>query len=215
MRGTEVPTGEDLSLVRFIPACAGNRHIVRNPRKQKKVHPRVCGEQKLFLDVGSVASGSSPRVRGTVATFYAPIQSLRFIPACAGNRQEEPNCILSVAVHPRVCGEQSILMESTFRLAGSSPRVRGTGCLHLPLPRQPRFIPACAGNRESDQPSRNRRPVHPRVCGEQYGYDTSRFCDNGSSPRVRGTGAICRHRTDVRRFIPACAGNSTQLMYCI
>ena len=92
---------------------------------------------------------------------------------------------------------------------GSSPRVRGTGLLD----RQPawhfRFIPACAGNSTRAKPSSSRKPVHPRVCGEQKGERLVPALTNGSSPRVRGTGCTdARHRV-LRGFIPACAGNSS------
>ena len=53
------------------------------------------------------------------------------------------------------------------------------------------------------------RPVHPRVCGEHISERTRTWLKLGSSPRVRGT----QHDYDVscrnRRFIPACAGNTT------
>ena len=53
--------------------------------------------------------------------------------------------------------------------------------------------------------------VHPRACGEQ----ASRIIDDGaavgSSPRLRGTGKKFRNSTGKERFIPAPAGNSTQI----
>ena len=49
------------------------------------VHPRVCGEQTVELGVRPVEGGSSPRVRGTVASVTCVLDRVRFIPACAGN----------------------------------------------------------------------------------------------------------------------------------
>ena len=49
------------------------------------VHPRVCGEQLSITANKMSVSGSSPRVRGTVAEFFLRQAECRFIPACAGN----------------------------------------------------------------------------------------------------------------------------------
>ena len=51
--------------------------------------------------------------------------------------------------------------------------------------------------------------VHPRVCGERGGDDTGSARGVGSSPRVRGTGAVLAWAAPDARFIPACAGNGT------
>ena len=78
-----------------------------------------------------------------------------------------------------------------FCLFGSSPRVRGTRGLPSGVP--------------------GRTAVHPRVCGELLPAPvyTSAIC--GSSPRVRGTRHGRSSTTPARRFIPACAGNSSSL----
>ena len=91
---------------RFIPACAGNAIAQPHRRPHTPVHPRVCGERApprpappappRFIPAcaGNAGSrftrqnlphGSSPRVRGTRATFAAVSGCWRFIPACAGN----------------------------------------------------------------------------------------------------------------------------------
>ena len=72
---------------RFIPACAGNsalesyalknkdgssprvrgtRHARGASRPASSVHPRVCGELDGKLTPETLATGSSPRVRGTL-----------------------------------------------------------------------------------------------------------------------------------------------------
>ena len=55
--------------------------------------------------------------------------------------------LLPVAVHPRVCGEQSAKADMIIAYYGSSPRVRGTVHQTRALGLCHRFIPACAGNR--------------------------------------------------------------------
>ena len=49
--------------------------------------------------------------------------------------------------------------------------------------------------------------VHPRTCGEQYGYYCNAYSPLGSSPHVRGTAFPPFMSPGVARFIPARAGN--------
>ena len=129
---------------RFIPACAGNRRRCR-------LHDPACGRP----------IGSSPRVRGTGREGWLYGLQRRFIPACAGNSlsRRAPS---TMAVHPRVCGEQSPA-NGRFQACGSSPRVRGTG-------------PALTALSSAE--------VHPRVCGEQPRYTSQELAS--VHPRVCG-----------------------------
>ena len=175
-------------IYRFIPACAGNRHSDRGENRPQTVHPRVCGEQIYRSELFQFCS--------------------RFIPACAGNSSFVVHSPVSQSVHPRVCGEQSLVTIIMLMVAGSSPRVRGTVKRVGESCKKRRFIPACAGNREPSWHERLCRPVHPRVCGEQWRLALEELHDYGSSPRVRGTGKIEQPERTQTRFIPACAGNS-------
>ena len=71
-------------------------------------------------------TGSSPRMRGTLDIRLIIDRTDRFIPAHAGNT----SCICAIdcckAVHPRACGEHTLLMHSSCSNVGSSPRMRGT-----------------------------------------------------------------------------------------
>ncbi len=71
---------------RFIPACAGTRDVRQRHFYTLPVHPRVCGDQRIFCHRKSRTGGSSPRVRGP------------------GLVKSGPEFRLSV--HPRVCGDQ-------------------------------------------------------------------------------------------------------------
>ena len=51
--------------LRFIPACAGNTRSENSDAYRGTVHPRVRGEHLLVNSRTSLASGSSPRARGT------------------------------------------------------------------------------------------------------------------------------------------------------
>ena len=148
-------------------------------------------------------------MRGTRSRGGLPLPLPWFIPACAGNSQARlggPCC------H-----------------CGSSPRVRGTRNGAPGAYVASRFIPACAGNSNRPCADPAAKPVHPRVCGELSNGAIPLTYPAGSSPRVRGTRtpaawqttsmygssprvrgtrpALAAHRR-IRRFIPACAGNS-------
>ena len=192
---------------RFIPACAGNGPAAPLAADPAPVHPRVCGERAPGLSLALIEGGSSPRVRGT-ARASAPGRAGRwFIPACAGNG----DCGLARGrdwtVHPRVCGERASSAADAARPFGSSPRVRGTDLPDGAARDARRFIPACAGNGREGAAHPAVDPVHPRVCGERLGVDPRQIRVDGSSPRVRGTGAGRGQRAARARFIPACAGN--------
>ncbi len=85
-RGT-VTDGDQLQpVLRFIPACAGNRSRSWPSAPSASVHPRVRGEQRVAATRPCSNTGSSPRARGTDLKGATRRSMGRFIPACAGNR---------------------------------------------------------------------------------------------------------------------------------
>ena len=188
VRGTRSLSVRPRQPPRFIPACAGNSRPRWWPPASHPVHPRVCGELAPATARHPLPIGSSPRVRGTRECQPALRPTERFIPACAGNSGDPTRGAAGPSVHPRVCGELSLLPAVTAVPAGSSPRVRGTRWWQ-------------AGRR---RPS----AVHPRVCGELLRVVRPPHGIDGSSPRVRGTRMPAVASSRWRWFIPACAGNS-------
>ena len=209
-RGTGNCANDRWTFRRFIPACAGNRTCTARAPGWVSVHPRVRGEQRGYHINCLYYAGSSPRARGTARNLRRRRAAPRFIPACAGNscrvRAEEG----AGPVHPRVRGEQGDVERCHAARVGSSPRARGTEGTRPDCGAAHRFIPACAGNSGDGYQSTHLKSVHPRVRGEQQ-PTCSRYClASGSSPRARGTGHWRHVLERERRFIPACAGNSTQ-----
>ena len=204
-------TGQELEIAnkipRFIPAGAGNSRPACPGTNWPPVHPRGCGEQSSRLSGNQLATGSSPRVRGTAGMAFQAQDSARFIPAGAGNRVRTTRRRVRASVHPRGCGEQSTVSRCSMMRCGSSPRVRGTVHEFRPGVALHRFIPAGAGNSPTQGRGRTRPTVHPRGCGEQSSSIAPEMCEFGSSPRVRGTGSIGRRNISLPRFIPAGAGN--------
>ena|GEM_PF-600626 len=133
--------------------------------------------------------------------------TVRFIPAGAGNGSAASSIACAVSVHPRGCGERIARQRLAGGWSGSSPRVRGTEAPESDDPDAWRFIPAGAGNGATSRRAKRCAPVHPRGCGERQAENLQHLPPRGSSPRVRGTGLSAARRSDVRRFIPAGAGN--------
>ena len=91
---------------------------------------------------------------------------------------------------------------------GSSLLTRGTRCvLYLTVHRNG-FIPAYAGNSETEVRHGSGCTVHPRLRGELDLRFLVIMIVYGSSPLTRGTLSKFWQRRPERRFIPAYAGNS-------
>ena len=208
VRGTQFIHHTPPSYRRFIPACAGNTPFTSVSVYPASVHPRVCGEHPLAVDVAVHDLGSSPRVRGTHKIRLARARETRFIPACAGNTVIICTTKTCITVHPRVCGEHLPVSSAGAGFIGSSPRVRGTQILSFSTEYFNRFIPACAGNTPAPYLVPFPAAVHPRVCGEHVIIVQFFKLKIGSSPRVRGTRKPKPKRQRQSRFIPACAGNT-------
>ena len=211
VRGTRGGNIQGRAIFRFIPACAGNTAADPRCRTGYPVHPRVCGEHAVPASDVVLTSGSSPRVRGTLARDPGGHRLRRFIPACAGNTVLFAAARGRKSVHPRVCGEHCGSGGRRPQHSGSSPRVRGTPNEQRVGVDLLRFIPACAGNTMLVRFHAGATPVHPRVCGEHVIAPVNDKHVTGSSPRVRGTLDARLPSDYVTRFIPACAGNTSRL----
>ena len=211
VRGTVCALDGSVGQLRITPACAGNSGRYGSPGRSRRDHPRVCGEQPISIETPRILSGSPPRVRGTVVIYIFVSQQKRITPACAGNSiRSEIFCRLKKD-HPRVCGEQLLVISIWTRMMGSPPRVRGTG-YRLTVGRYfCRITPACAGNSRGHTHFRVPAQDHPRVCGEQKDAFARDFQSEGSPPRVRGTANACSLGYEADRITPACAGNSRSL----
>ena len=150
----------------IIPAYAGNTMSLKNVSLRCWDHPRVCGEHSSSPWMLSEATGSSPRMRGTLHPPSGRQQPAGIIPAYAGNTSNTRLRVRTPRDHPRVCGEHFIEQTDAPRIVGSSPRMRGTPVLRSFRGLRMVIIPAYAGNtgRQSCRPFWRRD--HPRVCGE-------------------------------------------------
>ena len=211
VRGTHECPGRARWRERFIPAGAGNARTLRRAIGLASVHPRGCGERPPKSAVAFAKCGSSPRVRGTLTNSVSHSALNRFIPAGAGNATNAPPAANDLTVHPRGCGERAGKTYKGKSRDGSSPRVRGTRRAWRRGRTKRRFIPAGAGNAPEPLPRRRIRAVHPRGCGERRIGEQPGRGVRGSSPRVRGTRRENVQGKIARRFIPAGAGNASNL----
>ena len=197
--------------MRIIPAPAGNASVWWRAGWAGPDHPRACGERQNTRNMRRCASGSSPRLRGTLRLREQIGEQPRIIPAPAGNAAVERHVTTRFTDHPRACGERFTAIPIRGSSTGSSPRLRGTP-RKGPRPLDPqRIIPAPAGNAFAFQSRQSSRPDHPRACGERESVCSVGTSNIGSSPRLRGTLAQISTGRRRRRIIPAPAGNALHL----
>ena len=92
-------------------------------------------------------------------------------------------------------------------MAGSSPRMWGTGPGIPATAGANRFIPTHVGNGEEQALKWYELPVHPHACGERTRRLAEARATAGSSPRMWGTARINRSQQFIPRFIPTHVGN--------
>ena len=148
-----------------IPACAGEPRPESARRGRCRVYPRVCGGAAQLESVDRPGEGLSPRVRGSHESQTVPVEGHGSIPACAG----EPNTVGlppdMIWVYPRVCGGAAGGDNTTTRIWGLSPRVRGSHTWRTERQEARGSIPACAGEPGVTLPGSSLLRVYPRVCG--------------------------------------------------
>ena len=206
VRGNRGMAKERFTMMRSIPACAGEPSGATTAAACTRVYPRVCGGTPGASRRTPSSAGLSPRVRGNRS--YRPrLRRWRWsIPACAGEPPSQLALPKAVSVYPRVCGGTAQARRRLSMSTGLSPRVRGNPILPGQSYVNDRSIPACAGEPGDTESRQPRNRVYPRVCG-----GTSRRLEpsswlSGLSPRVRGNPAWSSRQARGDRSIPACAG---------
>ncbi len=188
-RGTPPQTAAFLRSPRFIPAGAGNTPSEPGPWRQHSVYPRWRGEHTVGRISYAAGNGLSPLARGTLQMQRRRHDRWRFIPAGAGNTNEQQE------IQPKQCG--------------LSPLARGTRRSGMGHDAGDRFIPAGAGNTMKNRLRMVGAPVYPRWRGEHGVYDLREDHTDGLSPLARGTLLPAGLISKVERFIPAGAGNTS------
>ena len=125
-RGTCVLAFGSVSLLRVIPAWAGNIRRKEALVKSLPGHPRMGGEHSETCKTASMNHGSSPHGRGTFGCGIVQHDQMRVIPAWAGNMNRSPVAARRNAGHPRMGGEHIGHKIAAGVGLGSSPHGRGT-----------------------------------------------------------------------------------------
>ena len=136
--------GSETTLIRS-PARAGKTWAFSPRVEPSWAHPRVCGENMVFVASSVNSRGSSPRVQGKHLSAVVDLQGDRFIPACARKTTRPQATQYPSRAHPRACGENEPVLPAYQRPYGSSPRVRGKLSDKSFKARISGLIPACAG----------------------------------------------------------------------
>ena len=210
-RGTHRPRQRRSRHGRFIPAGAGNTGAPARLACLRSVHPRWRGEHDTHALSDAIKFGSSPLARGTRARHLLAVALVRFIPAGAGNTTARASPPSLPPVHPRWRGEHPKAPPIGTASAGSSPLARGTRHADALRLAADRFIPAGAGNTSRSCPWSTATTVHPRWRGEHYRIAARSRPAGGSSPLARGTQVQARLHVAGARFIPAGAGNTSEI----
>ncbi len=104
-RGTPRRRNEYYVSKRFIPAGAGNTWWPQINSSAGAVYPRWRGEHSTWTRSYSTAAGLSPLARGTQRHMAHRHHPIRFIPAGAGNTNDQIRNLHQSPVYPRWRGE--------------------------------------------------------------------------------------------------------------
>ena len=208
VRGKRVVAVAPSRAGRLTPACAGKTGTIGRGGPRGRAHPRVCGENGVFVRIFSSARGSPPRVRGKREHAHQGMLGARLTPACAGKTSSTTSAAGASPAHPRVCGENAVLVTAVDEGEGSPPRVRGKLSAPSSSCRRTRLTPACAGKTARRLSEIVDNGAHPRVCGENANMLIRECWERGSPPRVRGKRPRRPRPPGRRRLTPACAGKT-------
>ena len=137
-------------------------------RALRGITPRVGGEKPFLFCGGSSDSGSPPHRRGKVRRIRENLERVGITPAWAGKSWQSGNRLCFTWDHPRMGGEKSFSISSTYCATGSPPRRQGKANWHCVRRPALRITPAQAGKRTRSWRAYGCPWNHPRVGGEKF-----------------------------------------------
>ena len=152
----------------LIPASAGQTKTTTAETPPPQAHPRECGADQSPSRCRLARRGSSPRVRGRRCCPRFRMGRSGLIPASAGQTGVSMWARIAARAHPRECGADTIFTTTGDDALGSSPRVRGRPSRGDRNQRQPRLIPASAGQTARTTFKFPAGRAHPRECGADF-----------------------------------------------
>ena len=173
---------------RITPAYAGKTSDLCVAPQNGQDHPRVCGENASADNRIVLSKGSPPRMRGKLTIGFVFVWWGGITPAYAGKTKTPYRRAGTERDHPRVCGENSVIIR--------------------PCRLFPRITPAYAGKTQTRNIITGIDRDHPRVCGENVLVGFSHCDETGSPPRMRGKRQFRLLFDSVQRITPAYAGKT-------
>ena len=170
---------------RITPARAGKTRPVRKYKNKKWDHPRSCGKDPSGCRPMPREPGSPPLVRERRFPVYGLIEQIGITPARAGKTTANGECLKKTWDHPRSCGKDTIIAQTTAKGQGSPPLVRERlspdkdACVSI------RITPARAGKTVNVYAQSFGRWDHPRSCGKDSPLSGTASLHAGSPPLVR------------------------------
>ena len=191
---------------RSIPAHAGEPARRDYPKRLDGVYPRPRGGTRLDCTKANPLSGLSPPTRGNQFVSAGRAAEMRSIPAHAGELDRARARRAHTAVYPRPRGGTQPLRPELAYPLGLSPPTRGNRARADTRARGHGSIPARAGEPERADGRRRRTAVYPRPRGGTL-YTGDRLMEyDGLSPPTRGNQRSFYEFAEIRRSIPAHAG---------
>ena len=171
---------------RFTPTCVGTTGDLCGLRRDRPVHPHVCGDDSGAASGGGVSPGSPPRVWGRPRRALDYRWPQRFTPTCVGTTCAIDRKPRIAPVHPHVCGDDSANLAGIVGRYGSPPRVWGRPLGEDGGHADDRFTPTCVGTTLAPRAAPAPSAVHPHVCGDDVDHAHYELLRSGSPPRVWG-----------------------------
>ena len=111
--------------IRNTPAYAGKTSRWSHPSPSLQKHPRVCGEDYETMLNGIASAETPPRMRGRLQRQLVSQTAPGNTPAYAGKTPETACGNSRQRKHPRVCGEDDLLLQTSNQNQETPPRMRG------------------------------------------------------------------------------------------
>ena len=129
-------------------------------------HPRIRGENVLAASPRLAGEGSPPHTRGKLIACDACDRIFGITPAYAGKISISLSYPALMADHPRIRGENRLLVARILRAAGSPPHTRGKYSLRANYSQNSGITPAYAGKILHHSIKLFFTTDHPRIRGE-------------------------------------------------
>ena len=190
------------------PAFAGKTSSEPVTAAAIQAHPRIRGEDDRQAPVVWLGAGSPPHSRGRQSDEWTAWGMIGLTPAFAGKTRVYRVSSSTHRAHPRIRGEDQVVVEIHGRVQGSPPHSRGRQWVAAPGLVYWGLTPAFAGKTARNATGDRRRKAHPRIRGEDQFCTLTPAAQHGSPPHSRGRRHAPERWPGRDRLTPAFAGKT-------